>query len=158
MKIKNKNGVRLAIIVMAILLGFIIPFVDYLVIVEVFYLLIPLAILFLASMVYLARWLFLRERNNHGLLFAWIVPALLGSQLVATYSVDKIQRFRSERMIREMESTGKNPADYSTLWGIEIITKAKDPDKYIISYSRGFMVREIYDSGAKSWKSVGWSD
>lgn len=161
MEKKNKSGVRLAIIVIAILLGMVIPFVDYLVIFEIFYLFIPLAILFLASIVYLIGWLFLRGRNSNGLFLACIVPALCGSQLIATYAVDKIQRFRSERLIREMESTGetsaKTSADHGTLWGIEIV-KVKKSDKFIISYSRGFMVREVYDSDANSWKSVGWND
>src|SRR5690349_1385876 len=89
------------------IIGTITPFVDYLVIIETFYLLIHFSILLLISVAYLVgRLIFKGQEDKTVFLIAIIVPTLVLSQIIATFTVDKIQRFRSEQLIKEIESTG----------------------------------------------------
>ncbi len=77
------------------------------------------------------------------------------------FTVDKIQRLRSNRIITEIEKlkseTGNLPEKYNLTAGIEYI-KIKDEEHFVIKYSRGFMVTEKYQSKYNHWRSYGWND
>jgi hypothetical protein len=157
---KNRN-IRIGFAIAIFAFGTIVPFVDYLVVIQTFYLLIPFAILLLGSLIYLIVSLFNRTmRAENSLYIACLVPAFIVSQFISTYAVDKIQRYKAELLIEEIESvttTGGLPTNYDTSFGIKF-QKLDNHDNFKISYSRGFMVREVYDSNMKSWKSYGWND
>lgn len=139
------------------ILGTIVPFVDYLVIIETFYLLIPFAILFIVSIVFiLVQLIFVKQKNKRVLLLAFVMPILVLSQLIAGFTVDKIQRVRAEQLIKKIESKGITAVEDLPL-GL-LVSKDQHNDFFRISYSRGFMVREVYDSGSKTWTSEGWND
>ena len=75
--------------------------------------------------------------------------------------VDKIQRLRSNQIIKELEKyqseNGVLPKKYDVKAGIEYV-KIKKLERFEIEYSRGFLVTERYDSETKKWKSYGWND
>jgi len=101
--------------------------------------------------------LFKRLRRKSGLFLACIMPTLVASQIITTFTIGKIQRFRSDLLIAEIESTPTTLTDSRGGFGIEVV-KDVDSGSFKISYSRGFMVKEVYDSRVKSWKSLGWND
>jgi hypothetical protein len=115
----------------------------------------------LGSLIYLIVSLFNRTmRAENSLYVAWLVPAFIVSQFISTYAVEKFKRYNAELLIKEIESvttTGGLPTNYDTSFGIKF-QKLDNHDNFKISYSRGFMVREVYDSNVKSWKSYGWND
>ena len=87
-----------------------------------------------------------------------IIPLFLLAQITAGSLVDKIQSFRSERIIKSLEKNKERYPDfYYTNFGIEY-KKARDENHFELKYSRGFMVDEKYDSKIKKWKSYGWND
>jgi hypothetical protein len=157
---KNRN-IRVGFAIAIFAFGTIVPFVDYLVVIQIFYLLIPFSILFLGSLIYLIVSLFSRTMRSSNLLYiACLVPVFIVSQFISTYAVDKIQRYKAELLIKKMESVttaGGLPNNYDTSFGIEF-QKLDNQDNFKISYPSGFMVREVYDSSVKSWKSYGWND
>jgi hypothetical protein len=143
-------------------LGMVVPFVDYLVIVEFFYLLIPFAILFLASFLCVLICLHLKIKRLKKVLFAFsLLPIFILSQIASVLMVNKVQRFRSECIIKEIvyiqKITGKLPDTYAANGGIEY-RRGRSRDNFKLIYSRGFMVREIYEHDSKTWKSYGWND
>jgi len=153
----RKKVFRVATIGICIACGIVIPFVDYLVIVEVFYLSIPLALSLFASLAYLfGRLIFKRQNDGNALFLAILIPTFCGCQILAAFTVDKFQRFRSERIIKEIEMTPSLPLNRET-GGIKIVTEGRS-NTFQISYSRGFMTRKVYSSSSKSWKSLGWND
>jgi hypothetical protein len=139
--------------------GAIIPFVDYLVVIEVFYLLIPLGIFLVASLINLVASLFRKGQHSRKAFFmACIVPVFIAAQFISTYTINKIQRHRSALFIREIQltadETGAIPSEPHTPWGIEF-SKSGAGNNFRVSYSGGFTVEEVYDSGLKSWMPVG---
>lgn len=145
-----------------ILIGFIIPFVPYLVVFQMFYLLVPFAITFVISLIYIIINLVTQNTNTRKALFVFsLLPIFILSQLVPSFTVDKIQRFRSDRIISKMEKikseTEKLPEKYELVGGIEYI-KIKGEESFVIKYPRGFMVTEIYQSKHTHWRSYGWND
>lgn len=157
---KNKS-IRIGFAIVIFAFGTIVPFVDYLVVIETFYLLIPFAILFLGSSIYLITSLFKTMHSKNALFTACLVTVFVVSQFISTYAVDKIQRFRAELLIKEMESaittTGGLPNNYDTSFGIGF-QKIDNQNNFKISYSKGFMVSQVYVSTIKSWRSYGWND
>jgi hypothetical protein len=157
---KNKS-IRIGFAIATFALGAIVPFIEYLVVIQTFYLLIPFTILFLGSLIYLVASLFSRTmRSKNALYIACLVHVFIVSQFISTYAVDKIQRYKAELLIKEIESVtavGGPPHNYDTSFGIEF-QKLDNQGNFKISYSRGFMVREVYNSNVKSWKSYGWND
>jgi hypothetical protein len=148
---------KVPIILAVVLSGVVIPFIDYLVVVEVFYLGIPFLLLLFTSLAYLAGRLFLRKRNEGNRLFlAFIFPLVICSQFVATYLVGKVQRYRSEEIIRQIKVSNRVPGDREAL-GIKIENDLKS-NSFIVSYTRGFMTRDVYDDSSKTWRSLGWND
>ena len=156
------KAIRISLAMFIFFLGSIIPFVDYLVVIEAFYMLIPLTILFVASSMLIVARLFSKGLQSSRIFFiVWIIPILMISQFISTYVVDKIQRYRSELIIDEIETmvtaTSNFPVGYATPIGIELKHFAGEMN-FKITYSRGFMTTEVYDSRLRSWKSYGWND
>lgn len=150
------------IIFSTIIIGIIVPFVPYLTIIQMFFLLIPFVIIFAVSLIYLLRNLLTKKANTHKTLFVFsILPIFIISQLLSGFTVDKIQKLRSNRIIYEIEKikseTGNLPEKYELFGGIKY-TKNKEEESYVIEYTRGFMVIEKYQSKYKHWRSYGWND
>lgn len=156
----NRNQ-KLALSII-ILIGVMVPFIQYFVIIEMFYLLIPFAIIFIATLIYLIFSLLNKDfSSKKGFFIFSIIPIFILSQLASGFIIDKLQRFRSNRIISEIENikveTGLYPDEYNLRAGIEYY-KIKTEENFVIKYSRGFMVTEKYQSKYKHWRSYGWSD
>lgn len=150
------------IIISILIIGIVFPFIDFLVVLEIFYLLIPLILSLLASLTLLIGYLIWdRAKLKQSVLRVLAVPLFIVGQFFSSWAVDKIQRFRSELVIREVEGilSLKNqiPDDYHTTYGIEF-KKLKGDKQFKIKYSRGFMTTEVYDSQQNTWTSQGWND
>ena len=157
--IKNK---RRYILLALVLFGLILPFIDYLTIIEMFFLLIPFAVITGASLIYWIVSLFNQKLNSRkSFYFLLIIPLFVLTQLFSGFSVDRIQLMRSKRIIKDVETKikvdGKIPDAFDTRFGIEYRKSERD-NKYEIRYSRGFMVTERYDSNTEKWRSYGWND
>jgi hypothetical protein len=153
---------RRIILLSIVLIGIIVPFVPSLTVIEMFFLLIPFIIIFVVTLTYLIMSLLNKKRNTGKALFIFLIlPIFILSQIISGFTVDKIQRLRSNRVISELEKIkSKNeilPEKYELIAGIEYI-KMKDNEHFTIKYSRGFMVTEKYDSKNKNWRSYGWND
>jgi predicted small secreted protein len=150
------------IIICIFVLGLVFPFIDYLVVVETFFLLIPLAILLFASVALLIGYLVWdRTKLKRSIYFILAVPIFIAAQFISTRTVDKVQRRRSEFIIKEIESItaqiGQIPDRYPLTYGIKF-SKLEDKSEFKLVYSRGFMITENYDSKDKTWRSQGWND
>ena len=144
------------------IIGLIVPFVDYFTIIEMFFLLIPFGIIVVASFIYWIVSLFQSKLNSRKSLYLFlIVPTFVLAQLLSGFMVDRIQLFRSNRIIADIEkhytTTKEYPEQYEISLGItyELLDNG---DRFKISYERGFMVTEKYYSDKKKWRSYGWSD
>jgi hypothetical protein len=156
----NRNK-KIALLII-ILIGIVVPFIPSLTVIEMFFLLIPFAIIFVVTLIYLIISLIDENTDTRKALFIFsILPIFIISQIVSGFTVDKIQRVRSNRIISELEQikseNGILPEKYDLIAGIEYI-RMKDNEHFIIKYSRGFMVTEKYESENKNWKSYGWND
>ncbi|WP_088656332.1 hypothetical protein [Geofilum rhodophaeum] len=150
------------ILLVLVLFGLILPFIDYLTIIEMFFLLIPFAIIVGASFIYWIVSLFNHKLNSkQSFYFFLIIPIFILTQLFSAFSVDRVQLIRSIKIIKAVEEKikveGKIPDTFDTKFGIEYKKSERD-NKYEIRYSRGFMVTERYDSDTKKWRSYGWND
>ena len=153
---------KMIIIFVTILIGIIVPFIPSLVVIEMFFLLIPFVIIGIASLIYLIASFVNDELNSKKALFVFLIlPLFIISQLISGFVVDKIQRFRSNQIIAEIEQlkseTGTLPEKYNLIAGLEYV-KMNNNENFVIRYSRGFMVTEKYYSEKKSWSSYGWND
>ncbi|MGC3946421.1 MAG: hypothetical protein QM762_18185 [Chryseolinea sp.] len=150
---KRRSWLRVSIVGACGLFGAIVPFVDFLHIIEFFFLAIPILLSLAASIAYLVgRLAFKQLRDDRALFLAILPPIFVASQFVTVYTVHKVQRFRSERMAEEMEETKIIPVNKET-FGIRIVRGRQD-NTFVISYSRGFMVTEVYSSNSGTWKSI----
>ncbi len=157
MERRRKRIFRGAIIATCILSGAVIPFIDYLVVIELFFLLIPLVLSLFISLAYLFGGLiFKRQSDKKALFLSSLIPIFIASQVLSVYTVDIVQRSRSERIIKEIELNQSLPSNRETL-GIVIMSTGQS-NAFQITYSRGFMIREIYSSSSRSWESIGWND
>ena len=153
---------RKIILLIIIFVGLITPFIPSFTVIEMFFLLIPFAIIFLVTLIYLMISLLNRNKSKRKAIFIFsLLPIFIISQLVSVFTIDRTQRFRSKKIIEEIEKikneTGDFPKQYDISNGIKYL-KSKDNNRFIIEYSRGFMVTEKYDSKNKMWKSYGWND
>ncbi|MCT4589994.1 MAG: hypothetical protein N4A71_19370 [Carboxylicivirga sp.] len=155
---KNK-GLLISII---LLIGIFVPFVTYLHVVQMFYLLIPYAVIILVSIIYLIISFFNKEKNSWEIAFKTsLLPIFIVSQLLSVITVDRIQLIRSKKVIKFVEkkikADGVTPEIIDIGLGIEY-KKSERGNDFEIRYSRGFLVTERYDSNTKKWKSYGWND
>lgn len=153
---------KIILVFVTILIGIFIPFIPYLVVIEMFFLLVPFAVIGIVSLIYLVISFVKEKMNSRKALFRFsILPIFIISQLVSGFIVDKIQRFRSNKVIAEIEQlkseNGIVPDEYELIAGLEY-SKMKDDENYVIEYSRGFMVTEKYNSESGKWNSFGWND
>ena len=146
---------------MVIILGLITPFIDSFVVIQMFYLLIPFGIILIFSLlIFVINLIKLHKKifTKKSTFLALIIPIFLLSQVISTVSIDPIQRFRSQKIINELE---KKHSDYpETLdlnFGIKY-KKIKNENNFELEYNRGFFVREVYQSELKKWASFGWND
>ena len=158
MMMKNWTYIAIALFIF----GLILPYIDYLTIIEMFFLLIPFAIITGASFIYWIVSLFNSKMNSRkSFYFFLIIPLFVLTQLFSVFTVDRIQLMRSKKVIKSVENKVKDdgviPDTFDTRFGIEYKKSERD-NKYEIRYSRGFMVTERYDSDTKKWKSYGWND
>ena len=149
-------------LISVLLFGLVVPFIPSLTVIEMFFLLIPFAIVFVVTLIYLIVSLLNKQMNSRKALFAFsILPTFILVQILAGFSVDKIQRFRSEKVITELEKikneTGVLPEQYELIAGLKY-TILNDQEHFKLEYSRGFMVTEKYYSDNGNWKSYGWND
>src|SRR5688572_7147193 len=112
------------IIISILTLGMIFPFIDFLVAIEIFYFLIPLILSLFASIAFLIGYLIWdRTKLKQSILGVLAVPLFIVGQFFSVWTVNKIQRFRSELVIREVEGivslTNQIPNDFHTTYGIE---------------------------------------
>jgi len=159
--LKDKSKIWKLIFSVIMILGFITPFIDYFVVIQMFYLLIPFGIIILFSIIIFIANLLKFKKNafkQNLTLLTFLIPLFLLCQIFSTIVVDKIQRKRSEKIIVNLqEEREKYPEDLNTAFGIKY-SKIKNSNDYELKYNRGFFVREIYDSNSKKWKSYGWND
>jgi hypothetical protein len=157
----SKNYIFKMILLVVIVLGIITPYINYFVAIEIFYLLIPFGMTLIASVIIFPFCLIKYKKNtfqNTSVKVIALLPIFIIMQLVSTYLVDKIQRFRSEQIITNLESGKKiYPEKLSTYYGINYY-KIRNSNAFTLKYDRGFFVREIYSSENKKWKSYGWND
>jgi len=144
------------------IIGIIVPFIPSFVVIEMFYLIIPFVLIGVGTLIYLIASFTNTEINSRKAFFAFsILPIFIISQLISCFVVDKIQRFRSNQVITEIENhkskTGTLPDKYELIGGLEY-NKLKDNQNFIIKYSRGFMITEKYNSKNSIWISYGWND
>lgn len=149
-------------LISVLLFGLVVPFIPSLTVIEMFFLLIPFAIVFAVTLIYLIVSLLNKQMNFRKALFAFsILPTFILAQILAGFSVDKIQRFRSKKIITELEKikneTGVLPEQYELIAGLKY-TRLNDQEHFKLEYSRGFMVTEKYYSDNGNWKSYGWND
>lgn len=156
------NWNRKIALLIIILTGLIVPFISSLIIIQMFFLLFPFVIFFVVTLIYLIISLLNKNLNYRKAIFVIsILPIFIFTQIISGFTVNKIQRLRSNRIITEIEKfkskNGVLPENYPITAGIEYI-KTKDKKHFEIKYSRGFMVTEKYDSENKIWRSYGWND
>ncbi len=146
------------------IIGILTPYIDSFVIVQMFIFIIPFAIIFGISLLVLIYSVIKYKRNFYkqpSTKIISIVPLFLISQIFSVFILDNIQKLRSQRYINQIEAIKKSekiyPKEFKTYLGIEYF-KAENEDNFSLSYSRGFIVREVYSSSNKIWKSLGWND
>lgn len=149
-------------LISVLLFGLVVPFVPSFTVIEMFFLLIPFAIVILVTFIWLIFSLLNKGMDSRKAMFAFsIIPTFILAQLLSGFSVDKFQRFRSKHIIAELEriknETGILPEQYDLVAGMKY-TRLKNQEHFLIEYSRGFMVTEKYYSENGSWKSYGWND
>lgn len=147
---------RIIVLALAFLIGSIIPFIDALVVAQMFYLIIPLALLAILSIAFLIYLLFQRKKNYDTLFLALVVPVLLVAEITVPAIVNAVQRYRAEQLVASIKG-GHLPRREDGTFGLYVETQ-EGSDFFSLQYSRGFMVREVYDSQTRRWTSYGWND
>lgn len=147
-------------LVLVLVLGVVTPFVPAIHTVIAFYLLFPLLIGFLLSLLGLSVYLFMHGRNffnANTFSMPLIIPVFVICAIVSGPLVGKVQRYRCERIIENIDSAnGMIPDSLDVKYGVKYI-KGLD-EEYQLEYSVGFFVREVYSSTDSTWERHGWRD
>ena len=154
----NRNK-KIALFIV-ILIGIFVPFIDAILIFEMFFLLIPFAIIFIVTLIFLIISLINKKLNQRKAIFAFsILPLFVLSQLTSDFLFDRFQRFRVKRSIIEIEKskdkTGTFPDNIDLQMGIEYTA---GENGYGFKYSRGFLETVRYNSTDKEFVVYGWND
>ena len=154
----NRNK-KIALFII-IILGVFIPFIDSVLIFEMFFLLIPFAIIFVVTLIYLIVSLINKNLNTRKAMFVFsILPVFVITQLTSDFLFDRFQRFRINRAITEIErskdKTGVFPKNIDLKMGIEYTA---GENGYGFKYSRGFLETVKYNSMDKKFVVYGWND
>lgn len=97
----NRN--KKTFLISVLLFGLVVPFIPSFTIKEMLFLLIPFAIVFAVTLIYLIASLLNKQMDSRKALFAFsILPTFILAQFLAGISVHKIQRFRSSQIITEL--------------------------------------------------------
>ncbi len=125
-----------------------------------FFLLIPFAIIFALTLIYLIISLINKNLNWKKALFVFsILPIFILSQLSSDFVFDRIQRFRIKKAIvgieKEKNNTGDFPDHIDLKMGIEYTA---GENGYGFKYSRGFLETVRYNSTDKEFVVYGWND
>ncbi len=141
------------------LVGLIIPFIPIVAFAEVFFGIIPFALIIIFGIIYTVISIIQKKELKNALFILLVVPFFVSTQLLSGFLVNKVQRYRSEYIIAEIEqfrlNRGFYPEKYDAKFGIEY---SKELDNYKLEYSRGFSVTEKFYSNIRTWKSYGWND
>lgn len=145
-----------------IMVGVIIPFIPTIVVIEMFFLLIPFGFIFLGTLIYLLICFFYKKKGIRNALFIFsILPTFILTQLLSVLTVHKIQKYRSQTFIDELkkhkERTGEYPESFYMPLGIYYKRMPKK-EYFNLEYSRGFMVTQKFDSKSEKWETIGWND
>lgn len=149
-------------LVSIIFLGFILPFIPWFVVLEMFFLPILYACFLLGTFFYLVFTLLIkRSEIILALKLFLILPVFILSQIILPLLFSQVQKQRCNYHIQHIEGiktkTGNYPNDYNIYFGVDYV-KLKGEDSYFLSYGRGFMVTEKYSSKNNRWVAYGWND
>ena len=127
-----------------------------------FFLLVPFGLILIGTLIYLIVSLFNKNINKRKAIFVFsILPVFILSQYLSGITVDKIQKYRSIQLIEELNiyknKNGNLPQHIYIPIGIEYL-KMKDQRNFEITYTKGFMATEKYNSQNNIWKSIGFRD
>lgn len=144
------------------IIGLMVPFIPGLLLIQVFFLMVPYVIIFCITLVYLLISLFSKNHDKRKAFFIFLfLPTFILSQYLSEQTNEQIQKFRSEKLIEEAEQykieTGEYPATLNDGFGIEY-TRLNVHERFIITYSGGFLVTVKYDSHDQQWIRYGWND
>lgn len=150
------------ILVSIFILGIITPFIPEFTVFEMFFLLIPFALIFISTFFNLVFTLIKNKQKGQNAIFIFsILPLFILSQLFSGFVVGEIQNYRCEKIITDIDKirseTGEIPNDYQTTFGIKY-EFLEIESEYQLEYERGFMVKEKYNSKQNEWNSFGWND
>jgi ABC-type multidrug transport system permease subunit len=160
----SKNKIRYLVLTLSIfLIGIVIPFIPALHMFEIFILSMPILICF--SMCLLLLPVALISKNKKGIkflsLFLSLILLFISSQLLSGYTVEKYQKYRCNKLIKELD-TFKNTNDYypenlkKSIIGIEYSLLEKD--EYELAFECGFFVTEKFNSKQDKWERRGFND
>lgn len=143
------------------LVGIITPFVSAIIVIELFFVGIFLAFLLGISVIVLIVNIIVKKKRNYftkdSTMIAFIIPIFIFSQILSSFVVHKVQRFRSDLIIKKIQNKEiEIPSKPEKDFGIEYY-KLNDND-FVVEYERGFFVTEKYYNENKEWKSYGWND
>jgi len=158
----SKSKIRYLVLILSVfLMGIIVPFVPALHMVEIFILSIP--ILICLSMCLLLLPVALISKNKKGIkilgLSTSLIILFISSQLLSSYTVEKYQKYRCNKLINELE-TFKNTNNYypehlrKPIKGVKYSLLEKDG--YELSFECGFFVTEIFYSKQGKWERHGF--
>lgn len=159
----NRMKLNKRIVLVGIFLfGLISPFIPSFTVFELFFLMIPLGLIFLGTLAYLINSFLSPRMDTRKAAFAFaFVPVFVLSQLFSGFAVDKIQRYRSQAILDEIAEVKKQMGAYPETHPISLgitYSKLTNDRGFQLNYSRGFMVTEIFDSELNKWESRGWND
>ncbi|MCW3161797.1 hypothetical protein [Chryseobacterium oryctis] len=158
---KNKFQIWKLLFSLIIVFGFVTPFIDNFVTIQVFFLIIPFGIILIFSIIIFIVNLFKFKKeifNQSSMKLILVIPIFLLCQIVSSFTVNKIQKIRCEKIITKLQKRSENfPETLETNFGIEY-KKSKFSNNYELKYETGFFVREIFSSENRDWKSYGWND
>ena len=159
---KQFSNKRISVNIIVVLAGLITPFIPYWVVIQMFYLLIPMALAFVVLSIYLILAIFNKQANLRSALYSFaIIPLFVVTQIGASFLVYNVQLWQANNVIEGLENSrkmnGSLPETIDSPLGISY-QRLQQEDGYMLSFSRGFMVTEKYNSETKKWTSYGWND
>jgi hypothetical protein len=156
----RSKKINLFVLVLVFIVGVITPFVPAIHLVVMFVLIIPLFIGLVISLIALVVYLFMHGRNffkSHTFWMPLVIPVYVICAMASGPLVNRIQRYRCERIIENISSRSNAlPDSLDVRYGIKYI-KGLDSG-YSLEYSVGFFVREVYSSTDSTWERHGWRD
>jgi len=146
-----------------LLVGVIVPFTP-LCILEVFFLLIPMK---LYALIFIFLLLFGLIRFNKSIIVSsvrFLLPLVIfvSSQILSCFFVEKYQKFQCNKLIVKLEKYKQinniYPESLNNDMTLKGINYRSLENGYELSFGRGFLVSEVYNSTQKIWESYGWND